>query len=151
MMKALVFLFCIFGIAQSFACSVDVNENYAKNFLIAHAASFNELSLGSVSGVTVTNYEHSFSGGEGPASCPDFFTASAKVTMSFSSKVKSCTYSVNVVHKTYVGEGVPEGAIEEVTFPSGTVSCSKKSNGARVSASVPEIIPRPVVVRPLPN
>lgn len=152
MRQAFLFLFVMFGAVEGFACSMQVDENYTKNFLMAHAASFNELSLSNVSGVTVTDYDLSFSTGEALGACPDYMMASGRVSYNHSpTPTQHCSYAVTVTQTNYIGNALPSGPIEDVTFTNAVASCSTSTSGLRFPRKIPARIKKPIIVKPIPR
>lgn len=152
MRQAFVFLFCMFSAAQGFACSMQVDENYTKNFLITHAVSFNDLPLSSVSGIALADYDLSFSSGESLGSCPEYMFTSGRVSFNHSpSAIQNCSYAVTVVQKTYSGTDLPDGPFEEITFSNPVASCSISISGVRVPRNLPARIKKPIIIRKFPR
>jgi hypothetical protein len=144
MKKIFLFVVLMIAAAKSFACSMEVDENYTKNLLVAHAASFHSLFLPSTSGVTVTDYSLSFEGGAGGGSCPDYMVTSARVHLEHVKSATSiCSYDVTVVHTVYIGNDIPSGPVENVEFLDATAACSTSSGGFR---RIPRRIPIPFKV-----
>lgn len=139
-----VFLFVVLMIAaaKSFACSMEVEENYTKNLLVAHAASFHSLFLPSTSGVTVNDYSLSYEGGAGGGSCPDYLITSARVHLEqVKSATTQCSYEVTIVHTVYIGNDTPDGPVENVEYLDATAACSTSSGSFR---RIPRRIPVPL-------
>ncbi len=138
MKKFMLSLVMLVAAAKGMACSMEVDQNYTKNLLVAHALSYNEHFVGSVSGITTTDYDLSFSGGSGGGSCPDYLITSARVSYSHSpSLIKHCTYSVTVTQTTYMGNGIPHGPLDDVSFSAPAAACSTSISAIRVPRRVP--------------
>jgi hypothetical protein len=121
----IIFLMVLFAIsADGFACSMAVNANYQKNQLVAQGASHLGLSLENVSSVGVSEYAKLFSGAETASSCPTYLETTAKVTLKYSPQAKkTCTSSVLVKIKKYIGDETPEGPMEKVTYSGQSLKC----------------------------
>lgn len=116
----------IVGLTEAFACSIQVDENAQKNELIAHAVSRADLSLAAVSGIALSNYDQNFED-EGPlGSCPNYQVLSARVSFNhIKSAVESCSYSMVVTVRNWMGETLPlEGGLQEITFSESVAACS---------------------------
>ncbi len=116
----------IVTLSESFACSIQVDENAQKNELISHAVSRTDLSLAAVSGISITNYNQTFED-EGPlGSCPNYQVLSARVSFTHvKSALESCSYSMVVTVRNWMGETLPEeGGLQEITFSENEVACS---------------------------
>ena len=70
--KVCLFLIILLGAANALACSIEVDNNYTKNQLIAHGVSFNDLSLSSVSGLSINSFQRSFTNDPGHGGCPEY-------------------------------------------------------------------------------
>ena len=120
-----IFLFIFVVTSTSFACSIQVDDNYDKNILVANAASFNDLSLASASEISITSFSRSFSGELTPSSCPNYMRSSARISMSSTPvPFQNCSYTVTVVINRFIGEVYPAGPIEEISFESPEAACS---------------------------
>lgn len=127
--KVCLILFMVFmvSITKSFACSVRVDDNYQKNLLVAHAANYNDVSLIHASDISLTSYAKGFSGAVGGADCPDYLTTSARISMAHKPKAtETCSYTLTVRIRTYVGEEMPTEPTENVTFEAATAACSTR-------------------------
>ncbi len=116
----------IVGLTETFACSIQVDDNAQKNEIISHAVSRSDLSLAVVSGISIINYTQTFED-EGPlGSCPNYQVLSARVSFTHvKSAVESCSYSMVVTVRNYMGETLPEeGGLQEITFSESEVACS---------------------------
>ena len=152
MKQAFLFLVLLVGAAKGFACSMSVNHNYTKNLLVAHAAGYHDLSLAAVSGIAITDYDHSFEGGAGGGSCPDYLITTARVSMNHSpSALSHCTYNVTVTHTVYIGNDLPDGPMEDVAFSSATAACSTSIIGRKIPRKLPYRIKKPILARPFPG
>ena len=130
MKKAFLFLSLVLHTVTGFACSMEVDQNYLKNFLVAHAASFHEISLTSVTGIAVLDFDLNYEGGSGGGDCPDYMISTARVTFKHSpTVVKNCSYSIVVTEKTYIGNELPTSGIQDVTYTNKVVTCSPKIPG----------------------
>ena len=148
-----IFLFLIFllGAINSLACSIQFDENYIKNELMAHGVSYNDLSLSSVSGLGISGFGKSFSADPGDGSCPEYLTVFGRVSMNHSPAAdQSCSYSVTVKVKSYMGEEMLDGPIEEVTFENPEAACSTSISRFRVPIKKPVRVKRPIIVRHYP-
>jgi|GEM_PF-5897227 len=144
MKQIALFVVLMIAAAKSFACSMEVNETYTKNLLVAHAASYNDLLLASTSGVTVEDYDLAFDGGAGGGSCPDYMITSARVKLEHQKSASTqCSYEVTVVHTVYIGSGTPAGAVENVEFLDPAAACSTSIGSLR---RIPRRIPVPLKV-----
>ena len=65
-----------------------------------------------------------------------------------SSATKNCSYSVTV--RNYMGEGFPEGPIEEVIFENAEAACSVSISGIKISRKLPTKPKKPIIVRHFP-
>ncbi len=145
MKQIALFVVLMIAAAKGFACSMEVDENYTKNLLVAHAASYNGLFLPSTSGVTVNDYTLNYEGGAGGGSCPDYMITSARVKLEHNKSTTSqCSYEVTVVHTVYIGSDTPDGPVENVEFLDATAACSTSSSGA--FRRIPRRIPVPLKV-----
>ena len=63
---------------------------------------------------------------------------------------QNCTYSVNVTVRNYMGEGLPDGAIEEVLFERPEAACSTSISAIRIPRKLPVRAKRPFIVRHYP-
>ena len=116
----------IVGLTETFACSIQVDENAQKNEIIAHAVSRADVSLAAVSGIAISNYNQTFED-EGPlGSCPNYQVLSARVSFTHvKSVIESCSYAMTVTVRNYMGETLPEeGGLQEITFSESEVACS---------------------------
>lgn len=124
--------------AKGMACSMEVDQNYTKNLLAAHGVSYNDHFLGNVKNLTVTNYQLSFEGGSGGGSCPDYIITSATIAYEHSPNLKTqCSYELVVTSRVYMGDGIPDGAIEDISFSSATAACSTSSSRLRIPRKIP--------------
>lgn len=131
----------IAGLTNSFACSLQFDDNAQKNMLIAHAVSNADVSLTAASGISITSYGKSFEAGPTASSCPDYVTVSGRVSFTHvKSAVESCSYAMTVSVRTYMGEDFPDGPIETVDFTAEEAACSIK--GIR--------LPKKVILRSKP-
>jgi hypothetical protein len=139
------------GLADAYACSVSVNDNYQKNLLVAHAASYYDLALTGVTSTAIVDYARSFEGAGGGASCPDYLVTEARVTLEHRPKVsEECSNAITVRIRSYMGDGLPDGPMEEVEFISPELACSTSSGPyIRLRRRMPVRIPRPVIIRPI--
>ena len=126
MKHAFLFSFLLMASARSFACQMQIDENYSKNLLIAHAASNKGVSLASVKDLAISQYSYSVSTGEANGDCPDYVYNTAKVSFKYSTVFKICTYSVTVLESDYSGSGIPDGPIMDVSFSNESQSCVRK-------------------------
>lgn len=108
---------------EGLACSVSVNNTFQKNELIAKAASHLGISLDVVSAITISNYEKEFTGSVGPSSCPEYLEIGGRVNFKYSQGKKSCSAIVEVHIKQYMGEEIPTGPMEEVSFTNESSKC----------------------------
>lgn len=130
-----------FGMANSFACSMETDQNYTKNLLMAHGVSGAGLSLSKVTSLKVEDYGESYSGGTGRGSCPDYVTFSGKVSMNHtSSALKDCKYSSVVTIKAYIGNDLPTGPMEDISISEQEATCTTF-----------KLLKKPVIVRPFPR
>ncbi len=133
------------GTANSLACSIQVDNNYTKNILMAHAVSFNDLSLSSVSGLTIASFARSLSEDPGDGSCSEYMTESGRVSFNNSPAAgQNCSFSVTVRVRSYMGEEIPDGPIEEVSFESPEAACSTTISRIRIPHKVPAPIKKPI-------
>lgn len=149
LVHSLLFFIVFAGAVESYACSIQVDDNYTKNELMAHAVSFNDLSLSNVSGLAVSAYGRTFEEGEGnPGSCPDYMNVSGRVSMNHSpSAIQHCTYSVTVTVRSYMGEEFPDGPIEEVTFSAPEAACSTSLSGLKVPKKIKLKLRKKIIIR----
>ncbi len=151
--KVVIFLFMclLIGITEGRACQIQIDDNYQKNILMAHGVSFHDVSLSSASGTALTGYDVSFSTGESLGSCPDYINVSGRVAFNHvKSAVESCTYAVNVTVKTYMGEEMPDGPIEEVIFEEGEATCSISFSRVRLPKKIKQYR-KPMIKKPFPR
>jgi hypothetical protein len=142
----------LMGAINSFACSVVVDDNYTKNQLMAHGASFNDLSLASVSGLAVSGYSKGFLNDPGNGSCPEYLQVSGRVSFNHNPSIaSSCSYAVTVTVKTYMGEDLPDGPFEQVTFSDAEAACSTSQVRIKVPRKLPVRINKPIIVKPHPS
>ena len=116
----------IVGLTETFACSIQTDENAQKNEIISHEVSRSDLSLADVSGISISNYAQTFED-EGPlGSCPNYQILSARVSFThLKSTVESCSYAMTVTVRNYMGDTLPEeGGLQEITFTESEVACS---------------------------
>lgn len=141
------------GLADANACSVSVDDNYQKNLLVAHAASYYDLALTGVSSTAIADYARSFEGGGGGASCPDYLVTEARVTFEHKPRVnQECSNTITVRIRSHMGDELPDGPMEEVEFISPELACSTSSGPyIRLRRRIPVRIPRPVIIRPRPS
>lgn len=122
---AFVLIFIV-SLTDSFACSIQVDENAQKNELIAHAVSRADLSIVSVSGISISGYDQTFED-EGPlGSCPNYQILTARVSFTHKKSIlESCSYAMTVTVRNYMGESFPaEGGLQEITFTDSEAACS---------------------------
>lgn len=151
MLKVSLFVLVLMGAINSFACSIQVDDNYTKNQLMAHGVSFHDLSLGGVSGLVVTNFGRELLNDPGDGSCPDYLQVSGRVSFNHNPSISSsCSYAVTVTVKSYMGEDLPDGPIEEVTFSDAEAACSTSFSRIKVPRKLPIRIKKPIIVRPHP-
>ncbi|MBA2405354.1 MAG: hypothetical protein H0V66_11330 [Bdellovibrionales bacterium] len=152
MLKVSLFFMMLVGSINSFACSIQVDDNYTRNQMMAHGVSFHDLSLSNVSALAVSAYGRSFIDGRGPAgSCPDYMVVTGRVSLNHSpSAVQHCTYSITVTVKSYMGEDLPDGPIEEVTFSDAEAACSYSITGLKVPKKIRIKPKKQIIVRRYP-
>lgn len=149
--KVCLFFIILLGAANALACSIEVDNNYTKNQLIAHGVSFNDLSLSSVSGLSINSFQRSFTSDPGNGGCPEYMNVSGRVSMNYLPAAgQNCTYSVNVTVRSYMGEGLPDGAIEEVIFERPEAACSTSISTIRIPRKLPVRAKRPFMIRHYP-
>lgn len=140
----------IVGLTDSFACSIQVDENAQKNELIAHAVSRADLSLAAVSGISISGYDQNFED-EGPmGSCPNYQVLSARVSFTHKKNIlESCSYAMTVTVRNYMGETLPEeGGLQEITFSDSEAACST----SRLQVSRKIILKKKKIIRfPFPG
>lgn len=147
--KICLLFIILLSAANTLACSIEVDDNAQKNILMANAASFNDLSLSSVSALSLTNYAKNFSADPGGGRCPEYMTIEGRVSMSSSPTVfKHCSYTVTVKVKSYIGDSIPDGPIEEVTFEAPLAACSTSVSGIKIPRPIPIRIKKPVIIKP---
>lgn len=152
MLKVSLFVLVLMGAINSFACSIQVDDNYTKNQLMAHGVSFHDLSLTQVSGLAVSAFDRDFLNDPGDGGCPEYLQVSARVSFNHNpSIVSSCSYAVTVTVKTYMGEDLPDGPIEQVTFSDAEAACSTSSMRIKVPRKIPIRIKKPIIVKPHPQ
>jgi hypothetical protein len=140
MKKLMLGLVCMLVAAKGMACSMEVNHNYTKNLLIAHAASYNDVFLPNAIGVSVAEYGVVYEGGAGGGSCPDYMEVTGRVSLGHKpSAFSECSYEVTVTHRMYIGSDVPDGPMEEVSFSDATAACSTHSGLRRVRKIPPRV------------
>jgi len=145
MKQIALFVVLMIAAAKGFACSMEVDHNYTKNLLVAHAASYNGLFLPDVSGVTVNDYDIEYAGGAGGGSCPDYMTTSARIKLEHNKSATSqCSYEVTVVHTVYIGNDVPAGPVENVEYLDATAACSTSASSFRRIRKIPATVKIPV-------
>jgi hypothetical protein len=146
--KMFLFFIFLFGTANALACSIEVDNNYTKNQLIAHGVSFNDLSLSSVSGLSIASFQRSFTADPGNGGCPEYMNVSGRVSMNYSPAAgQHCTYSVSVTVRSFMGEELPDGPIEEVIFERPEAACSTSISAIKIPRKLPVRARRPFIVR----
>lgn len=146
-----LFFIILLGAFNSLACSIEVDNNYTKNQLIAHGVSFNDLSLSNVSALSASGFQRTFTNDPGNGGCPEYMNVSARVSMNHSSSAtKNCSYSVTVTVRNYMGEGFPDGPIEEVIFENAEAACSVTISGIKIPRKLPTKPKKPIIVRHFP-
>lgn len=130
----------IASVADVAACSMSVDDNYQKNLLVAHAASFNSLALTGVKSTAVETYAKTFEGGSG-SGCPDYLVAEARISFEYAPKKNhECSAAVTVRSRIYIGNDLPDGQFEDIQFISPEKACSTHSGPVLR-------IPRRIIIR----
>jgi hypothetical protein len=155
MFKLFVTLLAFFlvNLANSFACSMEVDQIYTKNQLMGLGASYHEVSVASVSGLSIADYTQILEGGNGwSGDCPDYLTFSGRVSFSSSASVlKKCQNSVVVSVKLYIGNAIPDGPVEDINFSDAQTSCTSQIQRIPIIRKLPLRIQKPIIVKGFPQ
>lgn len=147
MMKSfLVLAVCVLCvIADSMACSIQVDANAQKNLLAALGASHLDISLAQVRSTAIADYSMTTSGSDG-VSCPDYLHTQATVSFEYKPAAnENCSAQVTIYRSQFVGE-VLTGPIESVEYADLTAACSTTVAGRRI-IKVPQQRPIKIPVR----
>ncbi len=125
MNKFVLALVALLSYETSQACSIQVNDAYQKNLLIAYAASEMGINLEKTFSMSATNYQLSFSGGSGGGSCPTHQHTEARVSLTYlKNKFTKCTMTVTVQRAEQIGETLAPGPFETIATALPASSCS---------------------------
>ncbi len=107
------------------ACSMEINQLYQKNLLVAYAASEMNVNLAKASSIAVSAYAQTLSGEASAGSCPTHLNNQAQVVIKYKPNVfQQCTASVLVKKMEQIGGEMVDGPMIEIQTESVSKSCS---------------------------
>lgn len=108
---------------NSWACSIEINQNYLKNTLVTAAANEFNIGLHQATKIQVKNFAYRLEGVVPGSSCEEFFITEADIVISYKKNLtETCELSTRAIRREELNaETFP---FEHYEFPTVASSCS---------------------------